>query len=344
MTGSALRSPGLPGLGMTTGAADGPTPAGMGNSGTSSSGVTTPTSGIPIGQAGGTSSARPFLPIPGWGSGRVAGPLPKRAQPLFPNDTPGGTPATLSPGARWRTVRVGTEVIGFVLLRSKRRSIGFMIGDEGLRVTAPRWVTLGDIDAAVTEKSTWILSKLQVWRERRDKIALADTRWEDGGEFPYLGKRLVLRLSAQRATGLDGNPDAPADGNTLWLGLPADASTIRVRDTVQAWLQGQARRLIGARLDDFLARTGLKINKWRLSSASSRWGSCTSTGNIMLSWRLMHFTVDVIDYVIAHELAHLREMNHSPRFWAQVRQLLPGFEPARDVLRQHDPASLPRFK
>jgi predicted metal-dependent hydrolase len=320
---------------------------GTASSGSATSGVTTPTvptAGIHIGQAGGIPSARPFLPIPGWGSGRVAGPLPKRAQPLFPNDTPGGTPATLSPGARWRTVRVGTEVIGFVLLRSKRRSIGFMIGDEGLRVTAPRWVTLGDIDAAVTEKSSWILSKLQVWRERRDKIALADTRWEDGGEFPYLGKRLVLRLSAQRTTGLDGNPDAPEDGDALWLGLPADASTIRVRDTVQAWLQAQARRLIGARLDHFLARTGLKINKWRLSSASSRWGSCTSTGNIMLSWRLMHFTVDVIDYVIAHELAHLREMNHSPKFWAQVSLLLPGFEPARDVLRQHDPASLPRFK
>ncbi|QEI09482.1 M48 family metallopeptidase [Pigmentiphaga aceris] len=235
-------------------------------------------------------------------------------------------------------------MIGFVLLRSKRRSIGFMIGDEGLRVTAPRWVTLGDIDAAVTEKSAWILSKLQVWRERRDKIALGGTRWEDGGEFPYLGKRLVLRLSMQHGTVLDGNPDAPEDGATLWLGLPADASSIRVRDTVQVWLQGQARRLIGTRLNAFLARTGLKIAKWRLSSASSRWGSCTSTGNIMLSWRLMHFGVDVIDYVIAHELAHLREMNHSPKFWAQVSLLLPGFEPARDVLRQHDPASLPKFK
>jgi predicted metal-dependent hydrolase len=231
-----------------------------------------------------------------------------------------------------------------VLLRSKRRSIGFMIGDEGLRVTAPRWVNLSDIDAAVTEKSAWILAKLAVWRERREQIALTHTRWEDGGEFPYLGKRLVLRLAAHRSTGVDGIQDAPEEGEILWLALPADASTSRVRDTVQAWLQGQAKRLIGARLDDFLARTGLKIAKWRLSSASSRWGSCTSTGNIMLSWRLMHFPIDVIDYVIAHELAHLREMNHSPRFWAQVSQLLPGFESARDVLRQHDPASLPRFK
>lgn len=304
------------------------------------------------GRPGGMPQIRPSSPIPGWVPGRVAGPLPPAArpapgvaQPLLPAvDLPGGTPATLSPGARWRTVRVGKDVIGFVLLRSKRRSIGFMIGDEGLRVTAPRWVNLGDIDAAVTEKSAWILAKLAVWRDRREQIALAHTRWEDGGEFPYLGKRLVLRLAAQRDTGVDGVQDAPEDGDILWLALPADAAPSRVRDTVQAWLQGQARRLIGARLDDFLARTGLTIAKWRLSSASSRWGSCTSTGNIMLSWRLMHFPIYVIDYVIAHELAHLREMNHSPRFWAQVSQLLPGFESARDVLRQHDPASLPRFK
>jgi len=293
----------------------------------------------------GVPPARPPLSIPGWVPGRVAGPMPRAAQPPLPSvDVPGGTPATLSPGARWRTVRVGKDVIGFVLMRSKRRSIGFMIGDEGLRVTAPRWVNLTDIDAAVGEKAAWILSKLEVWRERRAQIALGDTRWEDGGEFPYLGKRLVLRLAAQRATGLDGVPDAPEDGDALWLALPADASPVRVRDTVQAWLQAQARRLIGARLDEALARTGLKIAKWRLSSARSRWGSCTSTGNIMLSWRLMHFPIPVIDYVIAHELAHLREMNHSPKFWAQVSQLLPGFEPARDVLRQHDPASLPRFK
>ncbi len=261
--------------------------------------------------------------------------------PLLPTHQIGTPPAALPPGARWRTVQVGDQRIGFVLQRSRRRSIGFVIGDEGLRVTAPSWVLMGAIDAAVTEKAPWILSKLSLWQERQARLAMSDTRWEDGGRFPYLGRRLVLRLDAQRPTG-PSSAD-PLDGDTLWVALPADADAARVRDSVLVWLQAQAGRVIGERLDDFLARTGLRINRWRLSSATTRWGSCSSAGNIMLSWRLMHFPPSVIDYVIAHELAHLREMNHSPDFWAEVAQLMPGYEQARDVLRKHDPTSLPRF-
>ncbi|VCU72087.1 hypothetical protein PIGHUM_04183 [Pigmentiphaga humi] len=236
------------------------------------------------------------------------------------------------------------QPIRFVLQRSRRRTIGFLVSDDGLRVTAPRWVGLAEIDAAVHEKSRWILSKLRDRQARRERLALNQTRWEDGGTLPYLGRRIVIRLDAQRATALDAaDPDAPQDGDVLWLALPADAAPARVRDTVQAWLQGRARLLFDARLQVFLTRTGLAIKRWRLSSASTRWGSCTSEGHIRLNWRLMHFPVGLIDYVIAHELAHLREMNHGPDFWAQVGQLLPGFEDAREALRRHDPTLLPRF-
>ncbi|MFU2035641.1 M48 family metallopeptidase, partial [Bordetella avium] len=116
-----------------------------------------------------------------------------------------------------------------------------------------------------------------------------------------------------------------------------------IRDAAQAWLQQRAGVLFGERLAHFLTLTGLKIRRWRLSSAATRWGSCTSDGCIMLNWRLIHFSQDIIDYVIAHELAHLREMNHSQDFWTEVGQILPGFEAAKKVLKQHDPAMLPRF-
>ncbi|MDX3904536.1 MAG: SprT family zinc-dependent metalloprotease [Pigmentiphaga sp.] len=253
-------------------------------------------------------------------------------------------PLELPPGARWREVVAEGQLIRFVLQRSRRRTIGFLVGDDGLRVTAPRWVGLAEIDAAVREKARWILSKLHDWQLRKERLALNETRWEDGGELPYLGRRIVMRLDAQRSTSLaSADPDAPADGDILWLGLPHDATPARIRDAVQAWLQGRAGILFEARLQAFLARTGLSIARWRLSSAATRWGSCTSEGKILLNWRLIHFPVDIIDYVIAHELAHLREMNHGPGFWAEVGQLLPGFESARETLRRHDPASLPKF-
>lgn len=271
-----------------------------------------------------------------------AAPPPVVRAPAAP---PPSAPAIqLPPGARWHEVVAEGQRIRFVLQRSRRRTIGFLIGDDGLRVTAPRWVGLAEIDGAVREKARWILSKLHEWQLRRERLALNQTRWEDGGDLPYLGRRIVMRLDAQRDTALATTDlDAPADGDVLWLGLPPDATAARIRDTVQAWLQGRARVLFDVRLHDFLARTGLTINRWRLSSAATRWGSCTSEGNILLNWRLIHFPVGIIDYVIAHELAHLREMNHGPGFWAEVGQLMPGFEDARDALRRHDPGSLPRF-
>ena len=252
------------------------------------------------------------------------------------------SPQNLPMGARWREVACEQQSIGFVLLRSRRRTIGFLITDDGLRVTAPNWVTLAQIDAAVREKSRWILAKLRDWHTRQQKLALAQTRWQPGGEVPYLGKRIVLSLGADnRASKLEGDADAPGDGDVLRLALPATADTARVRDAAQSWLQGRARAVFGSRLAFFLQETGLRIGRWRLSGAATRWGSCTSDGNIMLNWRLIHFAPSIIDYVIAHELAHLREMNHSSDFWAEVGQILPDFEQARALLRKHDPATLP---
>jgi len=245
-------------------------------------------------------------------------------------------------GARWREVVCDQQTIGFVLMRSRRRSIGFLITDDGLRVTAPNWVTLAQIDAAVIEKSRWILAKLRDWHARQEKLALSRTRWQQGGELPYLGRRIILSLGAQtRVATFSGDADHPQDGDRLMLALPEHADMTRVRDAAQAWLQTRAKAVFGERLTYFLDRTGLRIRRWRLSGAATRWGSCTSDASIMLNWRLIHFTPSVIDYVIAHELAHLREMNHSSEFWAGVGQILPDYEQARAILKKHDPASLP---
>ncbi|MFY3705302.1 SprT family zinc-dependent metalloprotease [Achromobacter dolens] len=286
----------------------------------------------------------PLFPPPASSAPKPAGEPLLTLSPNAAARVPTPCPDPLPPGARWREVDTDPQPIGFVLLRSRRRSIGFVITDDGLRVTAPNWVTLAQIDDAVREKSRWIVAKLREWHTRKQQLAMAHTRWQAGGELPYLGKRIVLGVGGDsRQTRLSGDADAPADGDTLWLALPADADQGRIRDAAQAWLQQRAGAWFGARLAHFLQISGLKIRRWRLSSAATRWGSCTSDGNIMLNWRLIHFAPAIIDYVIAHELAHLREMNHSQDFWREVGQILPDFEEAKNVLRRHDPASLPQF-
>lgn len=251
-------------------------------------------------------------------------------------------PPALPLNARWREVQAPQQTIGYVLQRSRRKSIGLTINDDGLQVTAPNWVTLGQIDAAVIEKAPWILGKLHIRQARQQHLATADTLWQNGGTIPYLGKRIVLDLGGmQKSPVFQGSPFAPDNGDILSLALPADADRSRVRDSVHSWLQQQALAWFGERLQHFLDASQLKIRRWRLSSAATRWGSCSSDGNIMLNWRLIHFEHHIIDYVIAHEIAHLREMNHSKDFWREVGRILPGFERSRNALKQHDPSSLP---
>src|SRR5690606_7610177 len=110
----------------------------------------------------------------------------------------------------------------------------------------------------------WILAKLRDWQARKEQLAMAHTRWQAGGELPYLGKRILLGLAPdRRQAALSGDANAPCDGDTLWLPLPADAASARVRDAAQSWLQQRADAWFGARLAHFLERTGLQIRRWR---------------------------------------------------------------------------------
>ena len=258
-------------------------------------------------------------------------------------------PSTLPEGARWRTVQHAGQMIGFVLIRSRRRSIGFTIGDDGLRVAAPNWVSLGQIDAAVVEKSGWILAKLRDWQARKQKMSMTSNCWQSGGALPYLGCKIIIQLGtpstlpSSSTAWLGGDPESPQHGTLLWLPLPAHADSARIRDMAQAWLQSRAKIWFDQRMKYFLEVSGLTIRRWRLSSASTRWGSCTSDGSIMLNWRLIHFSPTVIDYVIAHELAHLRQMNHSRDFWDEVGSLYPDYLTAKQMLKGHTPDHMPDF-
>lgn len=251
-------------------------------------------------------------------------------------------PSVLPDGARWRTVNTPLQPISFVLQRSRRRSIGFVIDDMGLRVTAPHWSTLTQIDQAVIARSRWIVEKLQLRHQRLEQQATAETLWQEHGRIPYMGCHITLKLCpTQKETRLEGLPQSPAEGDTLLLALPENASGQRIQDSVHAWLQQQAKWWFGQRIEHFLVISGQSLQSWRLSAATTRWGSCTSARRILLNWRLIHFRHPVIDYVIAHEIAHLREMNHSASFWREVERLMPGYVAAKHELKRHRPGVLP---
>lgn len=253
-------------------------------------------------------------------------------------------PSTFLHPQAQREIRLDGLRVAYRLRRARRRSIGFVVGIDGLTVSAPRWVGAAEIEAALREKSAWIVRKLHEQHERARRIAATRIAWRDGAAFPFLGETVILVLDP-RASGavLRDAPEPPpgAARLTLLLGLPPGAAPEQIRDAVQGWLQRQARRLFEERCAHFAARLGVRVTRLALSSASTRWGSASADGSVRLHWRLVHFTLPVIDYVVAHELAHLREMNHGSAFWDVVRSVLPDYERARGALRAQP---LPEFE
>jgi predicted metal-dependent hydrolase len=239
-----------------------------------------------------------------------------------------------------REIELGEHRVGYALRRSRRRSIGFVVGFEGLSVNAPKWVALRDIETALREKGAWILKKLAEQQERSRRLLAAKVDWRDGTAVPFLGESVIVVLDP-RAGGAPGgallNTDATALPGvprlTLHVGLPHGAAPAQIRDAVQSWLQRQARRVFEERCRLYTERLGVRYTRLALSSAQMRWGSANANGSIRLNWRLIHFALPTIDYVVAHELAHLREMNHSARFWDVVRSVLPDYERARGALK-----------
>ena len=231
------------------------------------------------------------------------------------------------PAANRQALLQGVRV-AFRLERSRRRTLGFLVGPDGLVVRSPSWVPLREVDAAVQEKAAWIVTKLQQARQRQTEQFQQAIEWTHGAAVPFLGRTVQLCVLERGA-----RPDAlPED--TLPVSVPPGATTTQVREAAESWLKKQARALFEQRLHHFAPLLGVRWQKMSLSSASTRWGSARSDGHIRLNWRLIHLPISQIDYVVVHELAHLREMNHSPRFWETVGEVMPDYAQRRQALKQ----------
>ena len=275
----------------------------------------------------------------------VAQPTPgeshKLAQPLSQAIMPA---AFTHPRAN-RELRLGDAMVGYLFQRAKRRTIGFVVGPDGLVVRAPKWTPVFEVEAALREKSQWITRKLGESRERQVRQHEARIEWCDGVVLPLFGDIIQVVLDPSHnfgsvgaqledvASQKPGDEDLFVGPRALRVGLPKSATPEQIRDAVQAWLMRQAREHFLQRLDHFAPLLQVQWRKLSLSSAGTRWGSARSDGAIRLNWRLVHFRPAVIDYVVAHELSHLRVMDHSARFWDTVRGVVPDYSELRGQLK-----------
>jgi hypothetical protein len=238
--------------------------------------------------------------------------------------------AIAHPRANRETVLEGMR-LAYLFQRVRRRSIGFVVGPDGLEVRAPKWVTLKEVELGLQERGEWVLRKWAELQERQKNIRQIE--WREGASLDYLGAPIHLHLSPQ-----NGRSELN-DQRQLLLALPHTAEASQIRDAVQAWLMREAKTLFEQRLNHFAPLMGVQWQRLSLSNAGSRWGSARVDGAIRLNWRLIHLKPEAIDYVVVHELAHLQEMNHSPAFWKVVADILPDHLERRKALQKENLAN-----
>lgn len=209
------------------------------------------------------------------------------------------------------------------LVRAKRRTIALIVERDGsLTVRAPRRATLNDIYGFIQEKTDWILRS----REKLKAIKpIPKKAYVDGERFLFLGQEYELRLVPPQ------RPALKFDGRfTL-----STSAQERGELAFTKWYKTQALTLFTERVNHYANLHGLIPKEVKVNSAKTRWGSCTSAGTLNFTWRLVMAPLEVIDYVVLHELAHLKVKNHSPRFWKLVESLCPDFKHHRKWLRDH---------
>jgi predicted metal-dependent hydrolase len=242
---------------------------------------------------------------------RSAGPGPR-----LEREAPSGIPAPLAP----RLIRHPRA----------RQYVLRVLPDGTPRVTIPRWGSKRDALAFLEAQRDWVARQRAKQAERQH--AAPSRVWRDGDQV-LLGGRL-LRLA--RGSGRPGVVEH--DGRLVVTPRPRDGDDLR--PSVTAWMLIRARHLLPPRLLTLAAQFDLDVTTVSVRNQRARWGSCATGGRISLNWRLIQTPDEVRDYVLIHELMHLRQPNHSARFWALVARACPGHEASRRWLRAHEAALL----
>ena len=220
------------------------------------------------------------------------------------------------------------ETISYLLERRPRRTVGLKITAEGLVVHAPKRIFEFQLNQILQEKSRWILNKLS----QREASHVEKIQWVDGEHLLYLGNDIQLSISPNHH-----NKKPIFDENKLKISaLQPNIHTGCSRMIIQ-WYKQQAKLDFSRRLEILAAKLGVETPPLTLSNAQSRWGSCNSRGEVRLSWRLLQAPPHIINYVICHELAHLKQMNHSAKFYAVLESLFPNYKAAEKELKTLSP-------
>ena len=239
-----------------------------------------------------------------------------------------------------RVIHFKEQAVPYGLIRSsRRRSIGFEVSHDGLTVRAPDGVSIARIERALYDRAAWIAAKLAKWDAKPRR---AEPRFETDDVYPFLGGALRLTVSDLKQ-GVRTRITRQDDSLLVCVdpALEEELRAATVRRALERWFKREAEALYAPLIARHAAALGKPLPKLIVRSQKRRWGSCDARGVIRMNWRLIGAEERLIDYVCAHEAAHLVEANHSSRFWAVVERLMSDYRDRRKALRDTESTIAP---
>ena len=233
------------------------------------------------------------------------------SKPRVPRAPRAATRPAASAESSKEQLRRSSSGIDFRLQRVRRKSIGLVITADGLLIRAPNWTPLYEIDAAIVERQVWIANALAKQSARREQLAA----YRDGGHILFRGTKLKVEVRRGLFESID-----LTEKHCIATTLDGVFNAAALDDEIKRIAKHELTEMALA----MAARASLPLQSVTLSSARTMWGSCTSQGRVRLNFRLLQLAPELMRHVVAHELAHLVEFNHSKRFWAIVEALDPN--------------------
>ena len=234
-----------------------------------------------------------------------------------------------------RSIVLHNQLIHYRIERARRKTVGMMVDAQGLRVRAAPRVSVVEIERILHSKSNWILKSLHKARVRAQapaqKSFVPELNFTDGESVSLLGQMVVIRWGNATYA-----PDWQATPQELWAKRPRHDKPELIASALEAALDAYLLKYLHGRAEQLAQLHGLSYRDIVLSNARTTWGTCRRDGLIRMNWRLVFLDAQLVDYVLAHELAHTVQMNHSPKFWQQVSVLCPDYLRLRKQMKQYD--------
>ncbi|HOJ09741.1 MAG TPA: SprT family zinc-dependent metalloprotease [Clostridiales bacterium] len=227
---------------------------------------------------------------------------------------------------------IDNNKITYITVKSKRKTIGITVDRNGeVKISAPLNISEKGIGEVVRKKAGWIIQKVNEARKRNSN--LVSKEFIDGEKFLYLGENYSLKVVERNFN----KPEAIMQDDIIEVhilqGLSGESRKQVIKETLINWYKQRFAKVAKERIEKYSLQLKTTPCKVVIKNQKTRWGSCSTKGNINLNWRLVMAPIGIIDYVVVHEMCHLRVMNHSKDFWNLVESVLPNYTESREWLK-----------